>query len=174
MDAQKIKNLREMTGASILDCKTVLVENDGDIDKAAKILKEKGLAKALKKSANETPDGLITSYIHGGGRIGVLLHLGCQTDFVAKNEDFVNLAKEIALHIASMNPQFISKEKITEEELNTMKVDDQSEKEFYKETVLLEQPYVREPSKTVNDLIQETIAKVGENIVVVNFSRFEK
>jgi elongation factor Ts len=173
MDTEKIKKLRQMTGASILDCKNTLVEFGGDIDKSAAKLKEKGLARALKKSENETPEGLVTSYIHGGGRIGVLLHLGCQTDFVAKNEDFTRLSKEIGMHIASMKPMYISKSDLTEEEIQNKKGESQTDRNFFEEYVLLEQPYARDPSKTIDQLIKETIAKVGENIVVVNFARFE-
>lgn len=189
--AQMVKELREETGVGIMDCKKALVKADGDIEKAKKILREEGIAKAEKKADRATKNGRIESYIHMGGRIGVLVQVNCETDFVAKNEEFIKLTKELAMQIAASNPDYISIEDIPEDVLAkereilrnlTLKegkpekiVDKIVEgrlKKFYEQVCLLEQPYIRDDKMKVKDLIKQTIAKIGENIKVVRFARF--
>ena len=191
ISAKEVKELREKTGAGIMDCKAALKEADGDMEKAIEILKKKGIAKAAKKASRVASDGLIGSYIHHGGKIGVLVEINCETDFVAKTDDFKNLVNEIAMQIAASNPLYVKREDIPEEVLNKEKevyraqalesgkpekivdriVEGKMEK-YFKEVCLLEQPYIRDDEKTVKDLINETIAKVGENIVVRRFVRY--
>ncbi len=191
ISAKEVKELREKTGAGIMDCKAALKEADGDMEKAIEILKKKGIAKAAKKASRVASDGLIGSYIHHGGKIGVLVEVNCETDFVAKTDDFKNLVNEIAMQIAASNPLYVKREDIPEEVLNKEKevyraqalesgkpekivdriVEGKMEK-YFKEVCLLEQPYIRDDEKTVKDLINETIAKVGENIVIRRFVRY--
>jgi elongation factor Ts len=187
-----IKDLRERTGAGMSDCKKALVEVAGDVDKAIDYLRTKGLAKAAKKAGREATEGVVTSYIHGGGRIGVLVEINCETDFVARNEDFVAFTKDVALQIAAMNPQIVRKEEIAadviakEREVLLAKakesgkpdpvvqkmVDGQVAK-WLKEVTLLDQPFVKNPDKTIEQIQQELIAKIGENIKIRRFVRFE-
>jgi len=186
-----VKELRERTGAGIMDCKRALQECSCDMEKAIKYLREKGLAKAAKRAGKEAKEGIIEAYIHQNKRIGVLLELNCETDFVARTDEFLNLAHDIALQIAASNPIYISKEHVPEEVLNSEreilrnqakqegkpenmldKIVEGRLKKFYEEACLLEQPFVKAPSLKVSDLINQTIAKVGENIVVRRFSRF--
>lgn len=190
--AAMVKELRERTGAGMMDCKKVLNETNGDIEKAIDLLREKGLAAAAKKAGRVTAEGLIESYIHGGGRIGVLVEVNCETDFVAKNEEFKQLVRDIAMQIAANNPAYVSKEEVPAEviehereilrvqALNEGKpekivekmVDGRIEK-YYKEVCLLEQPFIKDPDKTVTQYITEHIAKIGENISVRRFVRFQ-
>ncbi len=189
--AQMVKELREETGVGIMDCKKALVKAEGDIEKAKKILREEGIAKAEKKADRATKNGRIESYIHMGGRIGVLVQVNCETDFVAKNEEFIKLTKELAMQIAAANPDYVSIEDIPEDVLAkereilrnlTLKegkpekiVDKIVEgrlKKFYEQVCLLEQPYIRDDKMKVKDLIKQAIAKIGENIKVVRFARF--
>ena len=156
----QIRQLRELTGAGIMECKEALQENDGDPEKAMAFLREKGFAQAAKRSDRETSQGLIESYIHTGGRVGALIELGCETDFVARTEDFQELALEIAMQVAAMAPKYIS---IDDKDSDDDNPDAQ--------VVLLEQPYIKDSSKSIHDLIQELAAKVGENVRVVRFSR---
>jgi len=191
-DAKLVKQLREMTGAGILDCKKALEEAGGDLEKAAEILRKKGIAKAAKKASRETKEGIIHSYIHAGGRVGVLLELNCETDFVARNELFQELAKELAMQIAAMKPKYVSREDVPEEIINKEKeivkeaalaegkpphiadkIADGKIEKFFKEVVLLEQPYIKDDKKTIEELIKEYIAKLGENIKVSRFCRYE-
>ena len=153
----QIRQLRELTGAGIMECKEALQENDGDPEKAMAFLREKGFAQAAKRSDSQ---GLIESYIHTGGRVGALIELGCETDFVARTEDFQELAHEIAMQVAAMAPKYIS---IDDKDSDDDNPDAQ--------VVLLEQPYIKDSSKSIHDLIQELAAKVGENVRVVRFSR---
>ncbi len=190
--AQMVKQLRDMTGAGMMDCKKALQEAEGDFDKAIKILRERGLAKAAKKVGREAKEGIIHAYIHAGGRIGVLVEVNCETDFVARTDDFKNLVHDIALHIAAMAPRWISKEDVPQEvieeekEIYRKRALDEGKPErviekivegrlnnFYKENCLLEQPFVKDEDKTVGDVIKEAIAKLGENIVVRRFVRWE-
>ena len=187
-----IKELRERTGAGMADCKKALVECEASIDKAIDYLRKKGLAKAAKKAGRIATEGVVNSYIHGNGRIGVLLETNCETDFVARNPDFVAFGKEVAMQIAAMNPQFVSAEEVpadlVEKERGIRRetasqggkpaqvvdkiVDGQIGK-WMKEICLLDQPWVKDDSKTIRDLQQELVAKLGENIKVRRFARFE-
>lgn len=192
VDAKLVKTLREMTGAGMLECKSALEEAGGDLEQAVEILRKKGVAKAAKKAGRETKEGLIHSYIHAGGRIGVLLELNCETDFVARNQLFKELANEIALQIAAMKPQYVKREDVPREVVEkegeiareaaiaegkpahiAEKIAEGKLEKFYKEVCLYEQPYIKDDKKTVEDLIKEYIAKIGENIQVRRFVRFE-
>jgi len=153
--AAMVKELRESTGGGIMDCKHALVEAGGDTDKAGAILRKSGLAKAARRSDRATKQGVVDAYIHPGRPLGALIELGCETDFVARTEEFRTLAHEIAMHVAAMGPDRID-------------ADDESDGE-----TLLDQAYVRDPGRTIGELIQETIARTGENVRVTRFSRFE-
>ncbi|EEP59983.1 translation elongation factor Ts [Sulfurihydrogenibium yellowstonense] len=192
VDAKLVKTLREMTGAGMLECKSALEEANGDLELAVEILRKKGVAKAAKKAGRETKEGLIHAYIHAGGRIGVLLELNCETDFVARNELFKELANEIALQIAAMKPQYVKREDVPREVAEkegeiareaaiaegkpphiAEKIAEGKLEKFYKEVCLYEQPYIKDDKKTVEELIKEYIAKIGENIQVRRFCRYE-
>jgi elongation factor Ts len=192
IDMQSVKTLRERTGAGVLDCKKALVACDGNIDKAIDVLREKGLAKAVSKSSREAGDGMVFTYIHAGGKLGVLVELNCETDFVAKTEDFQGLGKEIAIQIAATDPSFIRPEDVPadviehEKGLYRAQLEAQKKPEqvwekiiegklgaYYKENCLMQQPYIRDESKTIDELIKAMIAKTGENIVVAQFARFK-
>lgn len=157
-----IKRLRDQTGAGIMDCKKALVEAEGNIDKALEILEQQGLATARKKAHRIAEQGIVEAYVHTGGRIGVLVEVNCETDFVARTDEFKELAHNIALQIAAMSPQFVSPDEIPEETDGKPEI-----------LCLLSQPYIKDQNKTVKDIIDETIAKVGENIKVRRFVRFE-
>jgi elongation factor Ts len=192
VSATMIKDLRERTGAGMSDCKKALTEVNGDMEKAIDYLRAKGLAKAAKKAGREATEGLIVSYIHGGGRIGVLVEINCETDFVARNEDFVSFTKDVAMQIAAMAPQFVRKEEVSADVIAREKavllekakesgkpepvvqkmVEGQLSK-WMKEICLLDQPFVKNPDKTIDQLQQELIAKIGENIKIRRFVRFE-
>ncbi len=157
----EIKALRDLTGAGIMDSKRALEEADGDMDKAQEILREKGIASAAKKSDRETDQGLVESYIHSGGRIGAMVEANCETDFVARTEDFRALAHDIAMQVAAMNPAYIDETAIPEgEDVNPQ------------EACLLQQPFIKDPSMTIDELIRVSVGKVGENIRIRRFSRF--
>ena len=188
-----VKELRERTGAGILDSKKALQQTDGDIEKAIELLRKRGMAKAAKKATREVKEGLVESYIHLGGKIGVLVELNCETDFVARNEGFKELAHDIALHIAASNPRYLKRDEISQEELDKERqiyiagaieegkpekiaakiAEGRINKFFYKEQVLMEQPFVKDPSKNIETLIKEYIAKLGENIVIRRFVRYQ-
>lgn len=167
----QVKELRERTGAGILECKKVLEQTDGDVNQALGLLRERGLAVAAKKASREAKEGRIEVYTHPGNRVVAMVELNCETDFVGRNDAFVQLAKDIALHVAAMNPQYLNKEDVPAEALQAPEVT--SPEKFYEENVLLEQPFVRDASHTISQRIQETIAKTGENIVVRRFVRYE-
>ena len=190
--ATQIKDLRERTGAGMADCKKALVEVNGDADKAIDWLRAKGLSKAAKKAGREATEGAIVSYIHGGGRIGVLVEVNCETDFVARNEDFQAFTRDVAMQIAAMNPQFVRVEEISEDVISrerevlmakakesgkpepvAQKMVEGQLSKWMKEICLLDQPFVKEPDKTIEQLQQELIAKIGENIKIRRFVRFE-
>ena len=190
--ATMIKDLRERTGAGMADCKKALQETEADMEKAIDYLRKKGLAKAAKKAGREATEGTVISYIHGGGRIGVLVEVNCETDFVARGEDFQGFAKEVALQIAAMNPQFVKADEIPDDvkarergvlldkakaegkkEAMIDKIVDGQIAKWMKEVCLLDQPWVKDDKKTISDLQQELIAKIGENIKVRRFVRFE-
>ena len=156
--AKLIKELRDNTGAGIMDAKKALEESNGDLEKASKVLAEKGLASAEKRIGRATENGVIESYIHTGGRIGSLVELSCETDFVARTEEFIKCAKEIAMQVAAMNPISINKE---------------DNKEYEDEQILVLQAYIRDSSKTVGEVVKELSARVGENIVIKKIHRFE-
>src|SRR3989337_904096 len=192
ISADKVRELREKTGVGIMDCKKALKETQGDMDKALNFLREKGLASAQKKAGRAASDGLVVSYIHAGGKVGVLAEINCETDFVAKTGDFQNLTKDIALHIAAMNPVYLKREDIpadikAREKENykaqangegkrgkgvDKKVEGKLER-YYKDVFLLEQPFVKDSGINVADMIAVAIAKLGENIQVRRFSRFK-
>ncbi len=191
MSMELIKDLRARTGAGILDCKKALAEVGADIEKAVDFLREKGLAKAAKKAGREASEGSIFSYIHTNSKVGTLLELNCETDFVARTDEFKTLGKEIAMHIAAASPSYVSPEEVPGDDLEREKeiyrkqaleqgkpahiVDKIAEgrvQKFYEESCLLEQAYVRNPDKKIKDLVTDEIAKLGENIVVRRFSRF--
>ncbi len=159
---ERIKELREQSGAGIMDCKNVLLETDGDIEKALQILKQRNLFLAQKKATRIATQGVIEAYIHTGGRIGAMVEVNCETDFVARTNEFKELAHNLAMQVAAQSPRFISKEEVPE----GIDLEPQTD-------CLLLQPYIKDPNKTIQDLIVETIARVGENIKVSRFARFE-
>ena len=187
-----VKELREMSGAGMMDCKKALTEASGDIEKAIDILRKTGIAKARKKSGRLAKEGIILPYIHPGAKLGVLIEINCETDFVANTDDFKNLSKDIAMHIAASAPISVTREEIPQRTLEREKeiyadharqsgkpeniIEKMTEgrlNKFYQENVLLEQTFVKDPDKTVADLITETVAKLGENILISRFSRFQ-
>ncbi len=192
MDLELIKELRAKTGAGIVDCKKALAEANGNIDKAIEILREKGIAKAVKKAGRATNQGIVSAYIHPGAQLGVLIELDCETDFVARTEEFKKLANEIALQIAATDPDYVDREEVPEEviekekEIYRKQLEEQKKpahiidkiiqgkiETFYKEHCLLDLPYIRDEKITIKDLIKEYIAKFGENITVRRFARFK-
>ncbi len=192
VSAEQVKALREKTGVGFMECKTALEEAKGDLEAAVTILRKKGMASAAKKAGRETKEGLIGAYLHYNGKVGAMVELNCESDFVARNADFQTLVKELAMHIAASDPRFVRKEDVTEDILAkerdiyleqaraTGKPEKVLEKmvegrmsKFYSETCLLEQPFVKEPSVTVKDHIAAHIQKIGENIQVRRFVRFK-
>ena len=192
ISAAMVKELREKTGAGMLDCKKALEEAGGDMNRAAEILREKGLSAAAKKAGRIATEGAVESYIHAGGKIGVLVEVNCETDFVGRNSDFRAFVRDIAMHIAASNPQYISREEVPAEviekekeilrtqALNEGKPEKVVEKivegrinKFFEEVCLLEQPFVKDPDKTVAQLVSEKISTIGENITIRRFARFE-
>lgn len=190
--AAMVKELRERTGAGMMDCKNALVEAEGDIEKAIEVLRVKGLAQAAKKAGRIASEGLVEAYIHLGGRIGVLVEVNCETDFVAKTDEFRHLCRDIAMQIAASRPEYVRREDVPVEVVNKEKqiLREQALEEgkpekivermvegrigkFFKENCLVEQPYIRDPDKSVQDLLNEIISKLGENITVRRFARFE-
>lgn len=188
----KIKELREMTGAGMMDCRKALDETDGNLEKAVEWLRKKGIASADKKAGRTAAEGIVTSYIHGDGRVGVLLEVNIETDFAAKNEDFREMVRDIAMQIAAMNPSWVRRDEVPEEVIAKERdiaatqmrnegkpeniiekiVDGRLEK-FYGENVLLEQAFIKDEDKTVEELVKEMVGKIGENIQVRRFARFE-
>jgi len=189
---EKIKQLREETAAGMMDVKRALEESDGDVESARRVLRERGQAIAAKKSSRETHEGLIEAYVHFNGRVGVLLEVNCETDFVARTQEFKEFARNVALHVASMNPLAVSPEDIPQGAIEEERAIAQKQaadsgkpeniqerivegrvKKFVKERALLTQDYVKEPDKSVGNLMQDTIQRVGENVVVRRFVRYE-
>ncbi len=187
-----VKELRQRTGSGIMNCKKALEEADGDIEKAIIVLRENGLSTAAKKAGRTASEGLVESYIHGDGRIGVLLEVNCETDFVARNSEFKNFVHEIAMQIAATNPLYIKPEDvpydvlqnektiIKKQVINEGKPENIADKivngkieKYYKENCLLEQEYIRDSNKTIDSLLREMITKLGENIIIKRFARFE-
>ncbi|MDP6395437.1 MAG: translation elongation factor Ts [Desulfobacterales bacterium] len=192
ISAAMVKQLREKTGVGIMDCKEALSECDSDTDKAIDFLRKKGLATAQKRAGRGTSEGLIQAYIHTGGKIGVLVEINCETDFVAKNDDFKEFAKNMAMHIAATNPVGISPEEVPQTIIEREKdiyraqareigkpekmIDKIAEgklNKFYKDSCLLLQPYVRDPSVSIQDVLNDLIVKIGENITIKRFSRLQ-
>ncbi len=188
-----IQKLRSMTGAGIVDCRNALSQSKDDLDKAVQILREKGIATAVKKAERSAKEGLVYSYIHVGGKLGVLVEVNCETDFVARTEDFQGLVKEIAMQVAAANPLYVTREQVPaeviEKEKEIYKVQLKEEKKpeavlekiilgkldkFYTQVCLMDQPYIRDSSgkEKIKDLVTNAIAKIGENIVVRRFARF--
>ncbi len=193
VNAQMVKELRERTGAGMMDCKKALAETGGDMEKAVEHLREKGLAAAAKRAGRIAAEGLVEAYIHGNGRIGVLVEVNSETDFVAKNEEFKVFVKDVAMQIAAANPQYVSREEvpaeIIEREREILKVQALNEgkpekivdkmvdgriEKFFKEVCLLEQPFIKDPDKTVKDILTEKISTIGENMNIRRFARFER
>jgi len=189
--ASQVKDLRDRTGVGMMDCKQALQEAEGDIDEAIKVLRKLGKAKVAKRAEREASEGRIEAYVHTGGKIAVLVEVNCETDFVARSEDFQALAHDIALHIAASNPRFIRTEEVDEntlaDEREVFLSQAQAEgkpaeiaerivegkmSRFFSETVLYEQPFIREPDQTVSELIADAVNRIGENIVISRFVRF--
>ena len=190
--ASDVNELRQKTGVGMLDCKKALTEANGDMDKAIEILREKGMAAAAKKAGRIAAEGVVDSYIHMGGKVGVLVEVNCETDFVARGDQFKALVHDIALQIAASKPTYITKEEVPEsvldEEKKILKIQAMNEgkpeaiaekmvqgriKKYYEDFCLLEQPFVKDPSKTIGQLITEAVAAIGEKITVRRFARFE-
>jgi len=192
ISASSVKELRNMTGAGIMDCKKALQEADGDKEKAIDILREKGISAAAKKADRVAAEGIVESYIHMGGKIGVLVEVNCETDFVAKTPEFKSFVRDIAMHVAATNPQYLSKEDVPEKDIAKEKeilraqalsegkpekiVDRMVEGrlgKYFREICLLEQAFVKDPDKTIRDIVNEQITRVGENIRIRRFVRYE-
>jgi elongation factor Ts len=190
--AAMVKKLRELTGAGMMECKAALAEAKGNIEEATTILRKRGLAQATKKAGRSTNEGLIGSYIHMGGKIGVLVEVDCESDFVARTEDFQGLAREIAMHIAAANPQYVRREDVPadvldrEREIYRAQIAGQNKppqviekivegklNSFYEQVCLLDQPSIRDPKVSIGQMVQQAIAKLGENIAVPRFVRFK-
>ncbi len=189
--AKMVQELRTKTGAGIMDCKRALTDTDGDIEKAVEELRKKGLASAAKRAGRVTSEGQVASYIHAGGKLGVLVEINCETDFVARTEQFQQLVKDISMHIAASSPLYLNREEVPEELLNKEReiyqaqfldsgkpekvidkiVDGKMEK-YFSEVCLYEQPFVKDTDKTIQELITETIAQLGENLNIRRFARF--
>jgi elongation factor Ts len=194
--AAAVKQLREKTGAGMMECKNALIEADGNEEKAIEILRKRGLASAKKREGRLAAEGIVGSYIHMGGKVGVLVELNCETDFVARGDEFKELVKDIAMHIAAAEPRYVSREEVPENVLekereiaraqakndakNANKPEQVIDKivegrinKFYEETVLNDQPFVKDPSKTIAELVTEKVAKTGERITVRRFTRYK-
>ena len=190
--AEQVKQLREKTGVGMMDCKNALKETDGDIEKAVEYLRKKGIASAQKREGRQTNEGAIISYIHPGNRLGVLVEINCETDFVAKTDDFVNICRNIAMHIAASNPVAVSREDVSQEKIEKEreifktqalesgkpenvvdKIVDGKIDKFYQENVLLEQSYVKDPSKSVKEYLLEESGRLGEKMDIKRFVRFQ-
>jgi elongation factor Ts len=190
--AKDVQTLRQRTGAGMMECKRALQEHNGDMDKSAESLRVRGIAKAGQRAGKQTSEGLITSYIHHNGKVGVMVEINCETDFVARTDDFKQLGREIALHIASAAPIAVDREGIPEDQVAVerriaeeqakasgkpdaivKKIAEGKVEAFFKDNTLMHQPWIREPKKTVGDLIKEASAKVGENIQVRRFVRYQ-
>ena len=168
-----IKELREATGAGIMDAKRALEENDGSIEKAKDYLRQQGLAKAGKKADRAANDGLVDTYIHAQGRIGAMVEVSCETDFVARTEGFRGLAKDVSMQVAAMSPRFVNRDEIQEEQWAELEREFGDRESAAKAVVLVEQAFIKDAKKTVGDLVTDAVSKMGENIVIRRFARFE-
>ncbi len=173
ISADQVKELRQQSGAGIMECKRALEQVGGDISKAADLLKQQGLAKADKKTGRDTSQGLIEPYIHGAGRIGAIVEVNCETDFVARTPDFRDLAHDLAMQVAATSPAFIAVEEIPAERWPDLEREYGSREKAAEAVALLDQPFIKDPKLTIRDLVRDRIAKLGENIVVRRFARFE-
>ena len=192
INAKLVNELRQKTGAGIMDCKRALQETEGDVQKAIKYLREKGVAEAGKRSAKVTAEGKVESYLHMGGKIGVLVEVNCETDFVARGEDFQGFCREIAMQVAAANPQYLKSDEVPEDVMDQEreiyrkqaldagkpekildKIVEGRLRKYFAEVCLIEQPYIREQKMSVDKLLKDMIAKTGENIVIRRFARFE-
>ena len=192
INATMVKELREKTGAGIMDCKEALKENNGDVEQAAGWLRQKGISKAEKKAARDTNEGRVGSYIHMGGRVGVLVEINCETDFVAKTDEFDGLVNDVAMQIAAMNPRYVSREDVPQDIVDAEfagyraavieegkpeniadKIAQGKVDKYFKSQCLLEQPFIKDDSKSIEELLKETIAKTGENMRIKRFARFD-
>src|SRR6185437_7501561 len=192
ISAGLVKELREKTGAGMMDCKKALAESSGDFEKAIEFLRKKGIASAAKKAGRATKEGAVTSYIHGEGKVGVLLEVNCETDFVARTEQFRQFVKDVAMHVAAANPAYVRPEEVPadviakEKEIAVAqmqasgkpaavleKIAEGKIKKFYEDTCLMNQAFVKDPNKTIEQLLKETIAALGENIMIRRFARFQ-
>jgi elongation factor Ts len=190
--ATAVKELRDKTNAGMMDCKKALLDTHGDMEKAIDLLRQKGLAKALKRAGKETSEGMVHSYIHAGGRLGVLLEVNCETDFAAKSEDFAEFVKNVAMHVAASNPLGVQREDIPPDILQRErdiylaqaretgkpenileKMVDGKMRKFFEESVLLEQRYIKDTDKTIQDYLNELVAKIGEKIIIRRYARFQ-
>jgi len=192
ISAEDVRRLREVTGAGMMDCKRALQEAGGDFDRAKELLRERGQAGIEKRRGRTASNGVVESYVHGEGRIGVLVEVNCETDFVGRTDEFRELARELAMQVAAQAPRWVSRDEVPDDVVQSEKkiyaerarqmgkpenvldrIADGMLEAFFKETVLLDQPYIRDDSKQVEDLVKEIAAKVGENVVVRRFSRFQ-
>lgn len=173
ISASLVKELREKSGAGIMDCKRALEQTGGNIDQASDILRQQGLAKADKKSGRAASQGVIEPYIHGQGRIGAIVEVNCETDFVARTPDFKDLAHDLAMQVAATNPRYLVEEDIPDEAVAGLEREFGSRDAGVKAVVLMEQPFIKDAKVTVRDLVRDRIARIGENIVVRRFARFE-
>ena len=192
ISATEVKRLRDKTGAGFMDCKSALAEANGDVDQAVTVLRKRGIAKAEKRSGRSTGQGLVASYIHMGGQVGVLVEVGCESDFVARTDEFQELVREIAMHIAAASPQHVTRDQVSEADVEREKSIFRAQFEdsnkpadvidkivegkinsYYQQVVLLDQPSIRDPKTTIGDLVTGAIAKLGENITIGRFARFK-
>jgi elongation factor Ts len=190
--SKMVKELRDKTAAGMMDCKKALTETDGDMEKAIDLLRQKGLAVAAKRAGRATSEGIISTYIHAGGKLGVMVEVGCETDFVAKTDKFIEFAKDVAMHIAAANPVSVTREEVPEaivarekeiyiqQGLDSGKPENIVEKmvtgkieKFISEIVLLEQPFVKDPDHTIQEILTDLVGKMGENITIKRFVRFQ-
>lgn len=192
ISAAQVKDLREKTGAGFMDCKAALTEADGDVEKAITILRTRGQARAAKRSGRSTSQGLVGSYIHMGGQVGVLVEVGCESDFVARTDEFQQLTREIAMHVAAANPLYVTRQQVPNKDVEREKaifraqfedsnkpprvidkIVDGKMNSYYQQVVLLDQPSIRDPKTSIGDLVTAAIARMGENVTVVRFARFK-
>ena len=192
VSATMVKELRDKTGAGIMDCREALKENSGNVEQAEAWLRQKGISKAEKKASRETNEGRVGSYIHMGGRVGVLVEINCETDFVAKTDEFENLVNDVAMQIAAMNPTYVSRDEVPQDVIDSEiagykaaaieegkpeniadKIAQGKVDKYFKAQCLMEQPYIKDDSKTIEELLKATIAKTGENMRIRRFSRFD-
>ena len=192
ISASEVKELRDKTGAGFMDCKSALTEADGDVEQAVTILRKRGIAKAEKRAGRTTSEGVVGSYIHMGGKVGVLVEVGCESDFVARTDEFQELVREIAMHIAAASPQYVTRDEVPDADIEREqdifraqfedsnkpadvidKIVDGKINSYYQQVVLLDQPSIRDPKTSIGDMVTAAVAKMGENITIARFARFK-